>query len=270
MTVSKSLLEQVLAPRGLSVVFQPIVEVRDNLARLHGVECLARGPVGTHAESPTILFEYVRRLGEEPTVDRACLIAALQSARGLPSLPRLSLNVHASTLSRDPDFACFLSEATEAVGVDAKKITIEIVENAPPHDGPAFLRALRALRSSGVRIALDDVGLGHSNYKMMVDVHPDYFKIDRYFVRAVHDDPYRMAVLESVARLAERVGARVVAEGVETQIDLASVIGLGIDLVQGFLFAAPLSPDEAARHELFRNEPRNLGAYGDTANDQET
>ena len=268
--MSNSLLDQVLAPRGLSVVFQPIVEVRDNLTRLHGVECLTRGPVGTHAESPTILFEYVRRRGEEPTVDRACLLAALESARGLPGLPRLSLNVHASTLSRDPDFAYFLAEATEAVGVDAARVTVEIVENAPPHDGPAFLRALRALRASGIRIALDDVGLGQSNYKMIVDVRPDYFKIDRYFVRAVHDDSYRMAVLESVARLAERVGARVVAEGVETQMELASVLGMGIDLVQGFLFAVPLSAEEAAQHELFRNEALNPETYGETTNDQET
>jgi EAL domain-containing protein (putative c-di-GMP-specific phosphodiesterase class I) len=182
----------------------------------------------------------------------------------------LSLNVHASTLSRDDDFPRFLVAAADSVGIAPTRITVEIVENAPPHDGPAFLRALRALRSSGTRIALDDVGLGHSNYKMIVDVRPDYFKIDRYFVHAVHTDSYRMAVLESVARLAERVGARVVAEGVETRKELASVVGLGIDLVQGFLFSPPLSRDGAARHQLFTDEPCNPDAYGEISNAQET
>jgi EAL domain-containing protein (putative c-di-GMP-specific phosphodiesterase class I) len=269
-TAAMSLLHRVLAPRGLSVVYQPIMEVKGDVALLHGVECLTRGPVGTHVESPTILFEYVRRRGEEVTVDRACLTAALENASILPGLPRLSLNVHASTLSRDEDFPAFLADAAESVGVARGRLTVEIVENAPPHDGPAFSRSLRSLRASGMLIALDDVGLGHSNYKMIVDVQPDYFKIDRYFVRAVHDDSYRMAVLESVARLAERVGARVVAEGVETEAELASVVGLGIDLVQGFLFAPPLSPEGAARHEIFQGDSHDPEKYGETSNEQET
>src|SRR5262249_36752018 len=270
MTTAPSLLERVLAPDGLSVVFQPIVEMRDDGPRLHGVECLTRGPMGTHVESPTILFEYVRRLGEEAIVDRACLAAALDSARDLPAWPRISLNVHASTLSRDSDFPRFLAELAASASVAATRITVAIVENAPPHDGPAFSMALRSLRASGMRIALDDVGLGHSNYKMIVDVRPDYFKIDRYFVRSVQGDAYRLAVLESVARLADRVGARVVAEGVETREELAAVMGLGIDLVQGFLFASPLSPEQVDRHEFFRDGHSNPEAHGEASNAQET
>src|SRR5262249_30060095 len=128
---SPSLLERVLAPDGLSVLFQPIVEIRSTGPRLHGVECLTRGPVGTHVESPTILFEYVRRCGEEVAVDRVCLAAALESARDLPASPRISLNVHASTLSRDPDFPWFLADLAASTGVATRRITVEIVENAP-------------------------------------------------------------------------------------------------------------------------------------------
>jgi EAL domain-containing protein (putative c-di-GMP-specific phosphodiesterase class I) len=269
MTTSTALLERLLLREGVSVLYQPIVELGRQSSRLHGVECLTRGPAGTHAESPTILFEYVRRCGEEPAIDRACLLSALEGSRDLSGEPRLSMNVHASTLSRDAHFADFLAGAAETAGVDATRITVEIVENAPPHDGPAFRRALQDLRSHGMLIALDDVGLGHSNYKMIVDVRPDYFKIDRFFVSAVHDDSYRLAVLESVARLADRVGARVVAEGVETEAELAAVRDLGIELIQGFFFAPPLSAASASLHPLFQHQPRNQRTHGEPGHDQE-
>jgi EAL domain-containing protein (putative c-di-GMP-specific phosphodiesterase class I) len=244
------LLDRILAPDGISIVFQPIVEVHGREQRLHALECLTRGPAGTSLQSPTVLFEYVRRKGEEAAVDRACIAAALRESAPLPPSVRLSLNAHASTLGRDAGFADFVDATARAHGIDAARITIEIVEHAPPHDVPAFALALDRLRALGMRIALDDVGLGHSNYKMIVDSRPDYFKIDRYFVRDADGDPYRIAVLDSVARLAERVGARVVAEGIEHLADFEAVTRLGIDLLQGYRFSPPLSAREVSFYPL--------------------
>jgi EAL domain-containing protein (putative c-di-GMP-specific phosphodiesterase class I) len=173
--------------------------------------------------------------------------------------------VHASTLSRDATFASFVRGTAEEHGIRPERLTIEIVEHAPPHDGPAFVRAIAQLRSHSMRIALDDVGLGHSNYKMIVDARPDYFKIDRYFVRAVQDDPYRLAVLDSVARLAEKVGARVVAEGVEDGAELEAVQSLGIELIQGFFFARPLTAEAARSHDLLALPARSDMAPGGNA-----
>jgi EAL domain-containing protein (putative c-di-GMP-specific phosphodiesterase class I) len=98
------------------------------------------------------------------------------------------------------------------------------------------------LRARGIGIALDDVGVGHSNYSMMLDCRPDLIKIDRYLVAGCHADPQRQAVLESIARLAPRLGARAVAEGVEEPDDLGTIRALGIDLVQGFLLSRPFFP----------------------------
>jgi EAL domain-containing protein (putative c-di-GMP-specific phosphodiesterase class I) len=245
-----TLLDRVLAPGGISAVFQPIVETRGGRTQTYALECLTRGPAGTFVEAPGVLFEYVRRKGEEASVDRACIAVALREAAALPDALRLCLNVHASTLSRDVAFPAFVRDAAESHGICPARLTIEIVEHAPPHDGPAFVRAIAQLRTFSMRIALDDVGLGHSNFKMIVDTRPDYFKIDRYFVRAVQDDPYRLAVLDSLARLAEKVGARVVAEGVEELAELDACQGLGIDLIQGFLFSRPLSASAARAHCL--------------------
>ena len=235
--MSETLLDAILEPGGLSVVFQPIFEVAPGTRRLHAYECLMRGPQGTNMESANILFDYVRRKREEPRVDRACAELALREAARLPAEARINVNVHASTLGRDPEFLVFLGDTADINGIAPERLTVEIVEHAPPWDGPTFLNALGALRSIGARIALDDVGLGQSNFRMILECRPDYFKVDRYFAAGVHADYHRQAVFESVSQLARRFGGRVVAEGVESETDLTALIRLEVDLVQGHLFS---------------------------------
>jgi EAL domain-containing protein (putative c-di-GMP-specific phosphodiesterase class I) len=238
------LLDLILQPGSLSVVFQPIFEVGAARPQLFGLECLIRGPRGTNAERPSVLFEYVRRKRAEAAADRACVATALGEARRLPPVPRLSLNVHASTLGRDLGFPAFLLDRAAAAGIEPSRLVVEIVEHAPPLDVPSFRRALEMLRSATVLIALDDVGLGQSNYKMMLDVRPDVYKLDRYLVSGAWSDPYRQVILDSLARMVHRLEARAVAEGVEDAQELIAVQAAGIDLVQGFLLARPLPAAE--------------------------
>jgi EAL domain-containing protein (putative c-di-GMP-specific phosphodiesterase class I) len=241
-----TLLDAILEPGRLSVVFQPIFEVGIEKPQLHAVECLIRGPRATNAEQPTILFEYVRRKRAEAAVDRACVATALGEAAHLVTVPRLSLNVHASTLGRDIGFPAFLLERAREAAIDPQRLIVEIVEHSPPLDVPNFRAALAGLRDAGVSIALDDVGLGQSNYKMILDVRPDIYKLDRYLVCGAGSDPYRQVILDSLARMVRRLEARAVAEGVETRPELMAVEAAGIDLVQGFLLSPPLSREELA------------------------
>ncbi len=239
-----TLLDAILEPGRLSVVFQPIFEVGTARPQLHGVECLIRGPLDTNAVRPLVLFEYIRRKRAEALVDRACVATVLAEASPLTGVPKLSINVHASTLNRDAGFPTFFLERARAMSIDPARLIVEIVEHSPPHDVPSFRRALDTLREAGVTIALDDVGEGQSNYKMILDVRPDIYKLDRYLVCGAGSDPYRQVILDSLARMVRRLEARAVAEGVETAQELVAVEAAGIDLVQGFYFARPLSRDE--------------------------
>ena len=121
----------------------------------------------------------------------------------------------------------------EANCIAPARLVVEIVEHTPFWNESIFAGSLAELRRAGVRIALDDIGVKHSNFRMALDCRPDYFKIDRYLVEGCRDDSSRRAVLESIAGLARKVGARVVAEGVSNPADLGAVTDLGIDLVQG-------------------------------------
>jgi EAL domain-containing protein (putative c-di-GMP-specific phosphodiesterase class I) len=114
------------------------------------------------------------------------------------------------------------------------------------------LRELDRVRATGIGIALDDVGHGHSNFKMIVDVRPEYLKLDRYFVEGIERDAVRQAIVECVVQLAGRVGARVVLEGVGTESELAVARALGVEIVQGFFFARPMPIADLRRHDLLR------------------
>ena len=118
-------------------------------------------------------------------------------------------------------------------------VVVEVVEHALAWNPRDYAQAVDELRDLGVSIALDDIGVGLSNYRMMLDTRPNYLKIDRYVVTGCDADPRRSAILESIWSLAERLGAMVIAEGVETAAELAQVQAVGIRLVQGFLLSKP-------------------------------
>lgn len=233
-------LDAILQPGGITAVYQPVVALTNGHVVVHGVECLSRGPRATNFESAKVLFDYVRLKREESLVDRACVTAAFANVPVLPVELAISVNVHASTLGRDHGFLTFLTGAASAVGLDLKRLTVEIVEHAPPWDGVSFLAALDQLRALGVRIALDDVGLGESNFKMILDVCPDFLKLDRYFVEGCENDARRRAVISLVAQLARNFDGEVIAEGVSAVEAVSVLRTYGIRFLQGYLFSAPL------------------------------
>jgi EAL domain-containing protein (putative c-di-GMP-specific phosphodiesterase class I) len=241
-------MQSVLEPGHLKAVFQPVFEIKNGTPKIHYLESLIRGPIDTNLGSASVLFEYVRRKGQETAVDRVCLLTGLEAAKAIRGGPALSFNVHASTLERDREFVPFLEAAAGLRDLTPGLVTLEIVEHAPSWLGPSFLKALQSLRDLGVRIALDDIGLGQSNFRMILDTEPDYFKVDAFLVRDCHADPRRQAILSALVELSGKFGSRVIAEGVESPADLAELKLLGIDLVQGFLLSPPV---EAAQVDLW-------------------
>jgi EAL domain-containing protein (putative c-di-GMP-specific phosphodiesterase class I) len=253
-----TLLDRVVAPGGLAVFFQPVLDFDASGWHLLALEALVRGPEGTNLRPAEVLFAYVRRKGAETEVDRACATAILAEASRFGPDLRLNMNVHGVTLERDPGFVRFLAERLATVAFDPHRLTMEIVENSASAGGPGFIAALADLRELGVRIALDDIGLGHSNYRMVLEVRPDFLKIDRYLVSGCSVDPCRRAIVGSIGHLAERLGARAVAEGIETARDLRAVLSDGISSIQGFLLSGPGTAEGFGGMEGLRRAVRNL------------
>lgn len=239
-----SLLDRVLQPGALSVRFQPIYDIRPASPQPHSIECLIRGPHRSTLEAPDLLFEYARRKREEANVDRAAIATIADAAATVHPDSRLHVNVHASTLGRDTSFAGFMRRVFENRGVELTRVVVEIVEHTDYVEEKAFLRSLAELRAAGCSIALDDVGSGRANFRMMLVCQPSLLKIDRVLVQGVAQDVYRRAILGSLRRLADDFGIAIVVEGIEVQPDLDAVRELGIEYAQGYLMARPMTSAE--------------------------
>lgn len=238
---NSKLLAQLLDSATLQPYVQPIFRVGvGHPPQLVGVECLTRGPAGTPFEQADTLFAYARHKRAEGPLDRKCIALGLAELGTAASDFRISLNVHASTLGSCSGFARWLCSTAGTYDIVPERLTVEIVEHAPQWNQREFLRSLDELREAHVKIALDDIGLGHSNYQMIVDVRPDYFKIDRYFVHGCAGNRYRRAVVASITTLANELDGVVVAEGAEAEDDFAVLQGLGVELVQSFALGRPV------------------------------
>lgn len=240
-----TLLDLLLEPGSLRAEFQPVFNLAGPGSMVHYHEGLVRGPQGTNLERPDVLFGYARRKRAEAAVDRAALRTVLRAA-GSHLTGAVGVNVHAATLASDLDFLTFLGDVLEETQIPPEQLVLELVEHGQPWEWSALRLNLEGLRDIGVRVALDDFGTGQANYLMLLECRPDYLKIERQFVHGCHSDDRRQAFLESMAGLAGRIGARVVAEGVEEPADLAYVRSAGLGYAQGFLLGRP-SPATAWR-----------------------
>lgn len=242
--MKRTWIDRVIEPGAITALFQPIVDIREETPSLYAVEGLSRGPRGTTLEAPDILFEFARRKHEEPLVDRAAVAAILRDAGRLPETLPVQINVHASTIGRDDGFLSFLSGVCRGYGVDPSRLTLEILEHSNYVEESSYTAAIQKLRTAGVRIALDDIGVGSSNFRMILVTRPSQLKVDRCLVDGLAGDPYRQATLRAIRVLADQVGAQIVAEGVERECDLAQLRELGVEYAQGYLFSRPLPVDE--------------------------
>ncbi|HKY75377.1 MAG TPA: EAL domain-containing protein [Acidimicrobiia bacterium] len=150
----------------------------------------------------------------------------------------VSVNLSARQLIR-PDLTRLVAGMLESTGADPADLCLEITEGTLLQDMNAAVRHLAELRSLGVRISIDDFGTGYSSLAYLRTLPIDELKIDRSFVNSVADDASAAAIVESVVRLGHALGLVVVAEGVETAGQLATLRDLGCDLAQGYYLARP-------------------------------
>ena len=167
--------------------------------------------------------------------------AAAWRAAGTPA--RVSVNVAAAQLLRS-DIVTVVEQALRTAGALTEDLTVEVTESAVLSDVEATVAHLEALRGLGVRVALDDFGTGFSSLAYLQRLPADELKVDRSFVSPLGADPVSETIVASVVNLAHAVGLRVVAEGVETRTQLATLRRLGCDEAQGFLLGRPVPPGD--------------------------
>ncbi|MDQ6875999.1 MAG: EAL domain-containing protein [Actinomycetota bacterium] len=209
-------------------VFQPIVDLQTG--RLFGFEALARGPQGSALEHPAQLFAAARKEGRLQELDAVCQQAALAGAAAHELSSPLTLFVNA-----EPDTLGIGALPTMGRGMRG---VVELTERTLTTRLAELLPAVQRARAAGWGIALDDVGADTRSLALMPLLRPDVIKLD---LRLVQDQPTPeiAAIAGAVAAQAERTGATVVAEGVETQEQAVYARALGATMGQGLFFGGP-------------------------------
>jgi EAL domain-containing protein (putative c-di-GMP-specific phosphodiesterase class I) len=150
----------------------------------------------------------------------------------MPSDVYLSINMGPEALV-SPRF----DEALRGVRTD--RVVVEITEHAPTTDYPRLKQELRYLRGLGVRIAVDDAGAGFASFRHILELRPDIIKLDTSITRDVHAEVPKQALVSALVAFASKLGAELVAEGVETAEEAVELGALGVQFVQGFHIARP-------------------------------
>jgi diguanylate cyclase (GGDEF)-like protein len=232
----------------LSAHYQPIYALQP--LRLVGFEALVRWVHPTRGfVSPAVFVALAEESGHIEALTAWVLeegLAQLAQWRALPGSSHLSLNVNIS--SRDLERAD-LAEQVQALllrhGLPAQALTLEITETTLMNRLEAALQTMGRLRALGVGFSIDDFGTGYSSLSYLSTLPIDSLKIDRSFVMGLHDAPQNVEIVRAVLHLAQSLGRRVVAEGLETAEQLATLRQLGVGYGQGYLLSRPLPAEQA-------------------------
>ncbi|WP_417767345.1 putative bifunctional diguanylate cyclase/phosphodiesterase [Stappia sp.] len=245
-------LRAAIAADELSIALQPIVEAG---SRAHqGFEALARWTLDGQTISPGEFIPLSEETGLAVPLGLVLLRRTLRLARQLSDAGldhgTISVNVSAAQL-REPDFAATVAAMLREHGLTADQLEIEVTETVVfGRFADRIALTLRELRRLGTRIALDDFGTGYASLAHLKRIQVDRLKIDQSFVRNVETDPDDAIIVRTVISLAKALGMDVVAEGVETQEQLAFLQENGCDLAQGYLFGRPTTSEIAIREYL--------------------
>jgi EAL domain-containing protein (putative c-di-GMP-specific phosphodiesterase class I) len=224
-------------------VYEPIVEVETRT--VFGYEALARGPEGSELHSPARLFATATEQDLLFQLDCLCRQRGLDGARDLPGGAKLFLNVRPTTI-HDPNFRAEALERTLArCQLSPSDVVFEISEQESIDNFEIFREVRDYYGKLGFQIALDDTGAGYASLEAVMELAPEFIKVDRAFVAGIDEDSSRQELLRALQSLAQRLGARIIGEGLDTLEELETLRHLEIPYGQGWLFGKP--------HPLRRN-----------------
>jgi len=234
------LLDEIVRNKRLTSHFQPIYATKGG--SVFGFEALARQTGPAYFPDSGELFRAASANGCLNALDKLCLetaLCCLAETRFLDHDWHLFINICPETFM-NPAFPCqIFTELVRGMGVSTERVILEITEESVISNYALFRSSLDNYRQQGFRIAIDDFGAGYAGLKMLSTVEPDFVKIDRHFIANIDLALIHANLVEAIATACNRIGIKIVAEGIERHEELTVVSNMGIDLVQGFLLGRP-------------------------------
>lgn len=229
--------DRLLKESRIRTLFQPIVSLADG--SVLGYEALSRGPIGTRLESADSLFSTAAERGVAAQLERICRFRAIANASAIPPGCYLFLNISPRVFEERNE--ALSRDVVDQNRLAQERIVLEITEKQAIEDFDLFKRTLLHYNRQGFKVAIDDAGAGHNSLRAVTEVRPHYIKLDIALVRDIDRDRAKHALVSAIIIFARRIDAKVLAEGIETIEELATLIEIGVEYGQGFLLARPSS-----------------------------
>jgi diguanylate cyclase (GGDEF)-like protein len=246
----------------LRLDYQPVVSLRDQT--IVSVEALVRWDHPQRGVIPP--SEFIPVAEEDGLIwpigrwvlERACR-QAVRWYRARPDAAPIGMSVNLSALQvAKRDLPEMVAELLRGTGLDPSCLSLEITESVMLGDAEALTDTLGALKALGVRLVLDDFGTGYSSLGYLTRLPLDVLKVDRSFVDGLGTEPRATAITEAIVAMSQALSLQVVAEGVETPLQVAELRRIGCDLAQGFFFSRPVPAGEITR--MLAATPRRRAA----------
>lgn len=230
-------LDRLLRDNSLRSVYQPIVRLGDG--RVFGYEALTRCPEDCLFDGPLALFRFAEQDNMAFALDRMAREKAIRHCPPLNAMQKIFINVTMGIMN-DPHFVSgqtvrWLTER----GLHPGQVVFELTERSSIDDFDAAKKILAHYRSQGYEIAIDDAGAGYSSLQSIVELNPDYIKIDRSLVRHADMDDMKKHMLRTFVRFAKKMNIRTVAEGIERPEEMRLLRAMGVDFGQGYWIGRP-------------------------------
>lgn len=230
-------LQRIIELRLLTPVFQPIIALDSR--RILGYEALIRGPENSPLHTPDQLFSVARRTRQLASLEFACRAASCEKFVALNLSGKLFLNMTPLSFTDSQYRDGVTREILQRVGLSPERVVFELTESQPLDQFDLLRAASDHFQRQGFAIALDDLGAGYAGLRVWSELCPDYVKIDRHFISGIDKDPVKREFVRAMLDIANRMGNKVIAEGIETETELNTLIAMGIENVQGFFLARP-------------------------------
>jgi EAL domain-containing protein (putative c-di-GMP-specific phosphodiesterase class I)/GGDEF domain-containing protein len=245
---NKKQLQRIILQEQITTLFQPIYDMET--LRPHGFEALCRGPKGTEFHSPLALFDTAEKSELLFELDHLCRRKALMEAggkrgRGLPREFKLFINTLPFSM-RDPHFQG--KDLITLLGDDLSpdQIVFEVTEQHAIANYHLFRDAMKYFQHLRCLIAIDDMGAGYSGLDKIVELQPNYVKLDMSMVRDIHTSFVKKEMVQTFKAMADKIDAKLIAEGIEKREEFEVVREIGVNYIQGNYLARPLQGFQSA------------------------
>lgn len=232
-------LNRILQVKDITTVFQPIICLKDS--SIIGYEALSRGPEGSALHFPDKLFQAAKEHNLTWELDHLCRIKALEKANSLRKDKYLFINVDPKIINDKKFSEGFTKEFLSEQNLSPENIIFEITEKTAIEDYNSFKKILSHYINQGYKIAIDDTGAGYSGLKTLCETRPHFIKIDMDLVQNINNDTFKQAILKTFVSLSEITGMKLIAEGIETEEELITLINIGVYAGQGYFIQRPSS-----------------------------